>query len=660
MSGSDAYRRHGFDHSGGSDGLDGSKHLADVNGGETLADVAARRAQRQQAGESARRGRLAVGPAELTASAESQLMADSFARLRALGETAHAVGAALGLMAAELAASEAFDRVERVATLLVEQAAALDPLAVGDWFDALGDDLELALSLEGLDTTFDPVSAELRFGDDPAAVLAAFQEQALAVAATQGDSVSVGVRLRIGKAQALRLAARALVERRAEERSAAPETALVFYSAAASERLLTLRALVEWERRGLGAQTRLCVILCDAAGALAGPALELIGVGGVSGAALESPESTESRDSIASAASAASAAGLPVSREAWRRFAEQASAARRLRDAESAWTSWSGAPLALMPDHLRVIAREPAPEGLERVAARLRALRRQVAACALASHVERGERVERGDLLLRFAGARPASVWLSSGELASADIEDSEAAEAIIGLADWAYRDASPDKLAIARQALADTLPAGATVPLAQLAAAAGPALDAARTNFAIYLRGATERYFQLRAAAQQAVSGFAEATRAAVASLTSDITDNLFRTVGLIVGVIIAWLIQPSASLTLVKIAAALYTGYVAFIMLYLLRARQARYHLERQGLDDTLAAMAELTAAERERLRKPALDAEAHFERYYRLTRVIYATLAVAGALLFVLMFTPLGQVIVPAVPVAPHTAR
>ncbi len=220
----------------------------------------------------------------------------------------------------------------------------------------------------------------------------------------------------------------------------------------------------------------------------------------------------------------------------------------------------------------------------------------------------------------------------------------------MIALADWAYRDASPDKLAIARQALADTLIAGATLTLAQLCVAAAPALDTARANFAIYLRGATERYFQLRAAAQQTVSGFADATRTAVASLTSDVTDNLFRTVGLIVGVIIAWLIQPGASLPLARIAAALYTGYLMFIVWYLLRARQARYHLERKGLDDTLAAMSELTQTERERLRKPAGDAEAHFERYYRLTRGIYLALAAVGALFFLLMLTPAAYTLVP----------
>lgn len=651
MSGADAHNRPDKRSDGAYDPGE-LGHAGDVNAADTLADVA----NIWPAGTTDWTDRRPARQAD--AASESLEVAEAFARLRALGEAVQAVGAALGLTADELAASEAFDRVERFIPLAVERVAALDLAAARDWFAALGADLELDLTLEGLDTTFEPVSADLRAEDDPAGALARFQQAAQDVAATQGDSVSVGARLRIGKAQAQRLARQALAQRRLTlgEGAAAPELALVFYCAAACERLLTLRAAPEWERRGLGgAEARLCVALCDAAGYLAGPALEVIGVASASSASLVA--------ALAAADGAVKDAvgeWLPMSRAAWRRFAERAATERRLRAAESAW---SGVPLTLTPDHLRVAPREPRAAsaqdgqedaervgelvGLGRIAARLQTLRAQVAACALASHVERSE---QAGMLARFAGARPAVAQVA----ASGDELTDTSAQAIIALAEWAYRGASPDTLAIARQALAETLPAGATLTLTQLGDAAGPALDAARANLAIYLRGATERYFQLRATAQQTVNGFAEATRTAVASLTSDVTDNLFRTVGLIVGVLIAWLIQPSASLTLVKIAAALYTAYVVFIMLYLLRARQARYRMERNGLDDTLAAMSELTPTERERIRKPARAAEAHFERYYRLTRAMYLVLAVAGGLFFLLMFTPLGQAI------TPHVAR
>ncbi|HEY7849569.1 MAG TPA: hypothetical protein VIC27_05850, partial [Ktedonobacterales bacterium] len=234
-----------------------SADLADVAGGAAQARAVARR-----------RG----PPAPL-----------ALARLRTLGEVTRAVGVALGMTADEQAASEAFDRLERVASLTVEQVAALDDAEARRWFELLGDDLELDLTLEGLDATLDSVSAELRAADDPAGALVGFQRAALAVAETQGDSVSVSARLSVGKRQAQGLAEQALRERGVEQAGSAtapsaPEAALVFYSAAACERLLTLRVAPDWGRRGLGGgEARLCVVICAGAGYLAGPALEVIG-----------------------------------------------------------------------------------------------------------------------------------------------------------------------------------------------------------------------------------------------------------------------------------------------------------------------------------------------------------------------------------------------
>lgn len=542
----------------------------------------------------------------------------TLAQLRLLGKTALAIGAAFDLTSRDLGLREGFDRIEVGATVAVPQIVALAPAEVRRWFELLGDDLTLALMLEGLDPAMDAVNADLRVSDDPIEALEEFQQAAQSVFDTQGDSVNVSVRLTLGKRRAQRLAEQVLAERRAGQAVSAstPEAAVVFYRTETVERLLTLRAAADWGKRGLGGgDQRLCVFLCEGAGYLAGPALEVIGA-----ACDTAPE------------------WLTVSRAAWRRFAERMAAERRLRDAESAWSGFS---LTLAPEHLWLVQRE---SGLARIAERIAALRAQVAACALASHVERTEGSEsgpQGDLTLRFAGARPAIARLTTATLPT-DLE-AQPRDALIALVDWAYRDASPDKLAIARQALADTLTAGAILTLGQLSVAASTAIDTARANFAIYLRGATERYFELRASAQQTVSGFAEATRKAVTDLTSDVTDNLFRTVGLIVGVLIAWLIQPGASYTLAHTATLLYTLYVVFIITYLLRARRARYDLERKALDDTLAAMAELTQAERERLRQPARDAELHFEQYFRLTRAIYLALAILGALVFLLMFLP-----------------
>ncbi len=551
----------------------------------------------------------------------------ALAALRGMGEMARALGLAFGFSQDALAAAEVFDRVEGNINRTVAEIAGVEDAALRQAFALFGDDLELDLSLSGLDPSLDPVTAELRAGRDPLRALADFRAAAEDVAATQGDSVSVDVRLRIGKTAALAQAQRLLAARAAKAVAPeAPVACVVFYAEAALWRLLAPRAGSLWRERGPGGdERRALVALCEGTGYLAGVALEVIGAAG--------PAPTEWRT---------------LTPQAWRRFTRRVARARKLRDDESAW---SGLDLPFMPDHLRVTVRMP---GLEAVAERLAGLRVAIAACALASDLTSDGRVA----MLRFAGTRPATLRLDLAAPSAAPVPPAtdagpgqdEEPDALIALADWAYRDASPDRLAIAREALGGELPIAAEATLDGVRAAAGPALGAARANLALYLRRAAERYFQLRDAARDAINGYADATRKAVSDLTSDVVDNLFKTAGLIAGVVIAGLIEPTASRAVATLAALLYTVYVAFIMWYLLRARHERYTLERGALDSTLEAMSELTGEERRKLRAPAAQASAYFERYYRRTWRIYLALALLGVLTLILIQTPLWRVITP----------
>lgn len=575
--------------------------------------------------------RLAPVGSDGTAETPSAVM-EPLAALQRMGEAARALGLAFGFSQDALAAAEAFDRLEGDINRTVEEIASAGDAALTEAFTLFGADMELDLALSGLDPSFDPVTAELRAGQAPLRALADFRAAVDAVAATQGDSVSVDLRLRIGKAAALAQAQRLLAARAAQDAPPeAPVACVVFYTEAALRRLLSLGAASRWRERALGGdERRALVALCEGTGYLAGVALEVIGAAG--------PAPSE---------------WLTLTPQSWRRFAQRVTKARTLRDDESAW---SGLDLPFMPDHLRVAARMP---GLEAVAERLATLRAAVAACALASDLAPDGRM----VMLRFAGIRPATLRLDLATppvapVSGASQERDEEPDALIALVDWAYRDASPDRLAIARDALGRELPVAAETTLEGVRAAAAPALSAARANLTLYLRGATERYFQLRGVAQAAINSYADATRKAVTDLTSDVVDNLFKTVGLIAGVIIAGLIEPTASRPVAAFAAALYIAYVVFIMWYLLRARYARYALERRALSATLEAMSELTGDERRKLRAPAAQASAHFERYYRLTWRIYLTLAILGVVVFILILTPLWPVIAP-LPAATPTA-
>lgn len=542
--------------------------------------------------------------------------------LSGYGVAVREIGAALGRSPAQMAATEALDRLEILATLPLEKLAAWDIAAVAAWFAAFGTDLRLDLSLSGLDLPADAPVAALRSVQAPQEALTHFIEEAQTLAENQGDEVMVEARLSLGKAQAA-ASAHALLAARQEylgtpEMLANTKIAIV-YHAPAFHRLLAPTALSDWERLGLArTDGRAFVVLCDSAGYLAGIALEVLG-----------------------AQTADEPHWLLLSRAAWRQFNERAHEIRQLRDDE---TLWASAPQALTPAHLRAVQRA---SGLEATAALLAETHAALAAAYLASSVQRAA---DGSLSLRFAGARPCACALPRTPSISTNISgqrDTAFTDAALArLAAWAYDHASPDKLVIAREALARELPAGGMMTLAQIEHAAAGALEVARANFAIYLRHNTEQYFQLRQQALDAVSAYAETVRKSVSDLTGDVVDNVYRTVGLLVGVIIAGLLQPSLSLTIERLAVLLYTAYIAFTLWFLLGARERRFTLESRDLDQRLAAMPELSETERARLRQQPTAEQAYFRTYFHWTQRIYLALAILGTLYFILLLTPLGQ--------------
>jgi hypothetical protein len=525
------------------------------------------------------------------------------AQLHTFAEVIADMGAALNISPARLAEGEALERLEVVARLGVEQLARCDAARVRGWFAALADDLALDLRLDGQDPDLPAVAGALRAGDDPAGALQAFLASARRAAETQGDALRVEARLAVAKARALTLAGDLLAQRHGV---AEPGHVAVFYSAAAWNALLSLATIPYLEQSGLvSAEGRTCVVLCDAPGYLAGAALECVGAG-----------------------SSAAPDWLPVSPAALRQLVAHEEETRRLLAEEGGWPD---APRILTTEQLHLIARAP---GLEATAARLATLRAELAAASLAS-VAQGNMAN--GLTLRFSGVRPATCVLPAHEERDATLTSGEA---LARLAEWATRRGTVDTLIIARECLARELSPGQAVSLAEVAQAAVDALEAAKANFTLFVRGQTDRYFTARQAAQDTVAAYAEAVRKAVSDLTGDVVDTVYRTVGLLAAVAVAGLIQPAVSPLLALLAAVLYSGYIAFIIFFLLRARDDRFALEQSALATRLAGMSELTTAERARIREPAATADSYFRRYMARTRLIYYTLLAAGVAVAVLL--------------------
>lgn len=544
---------------------------------------------------------LADGVAPMGASHPTHPSDPYLAQLHHLAQTITNIGAALGISRQRLVEGEAQERLEVVARLTVEQLGRCDGARVQAWFAAFADDLALDLRLDGQDPDMPTVAASLRAGNDPSDVLRTFQASAQSAAETQGDDVSVEARLAISKEHALALA-REVVTQRAGV--VAPALVAVYYAADAWNDLLCLASVPYLEQSGLmRADGRTCVLLCDATGYLAGAALECVGA-----ALLSAPD------------------WLPVSPAAFRQFVAREEASRRLLAEEGGWPD---APRVLTTEMLHLVARAP---GLEGTAARLSTLRAELAAAALASVVQ-GKMTD--GLTLRFAGVRPATCALS----ATSDTHEPDmVGDVLARLAEWATRRGTVDTLIIARECLARELPAAHGVTLAEVAKAAVDALEASKANFTLFIRGKTDRYFAARQAAQDAVANYAESVRKAVSDLTSDVVDNVYRTVGLLVAVVIAGLFQPAVSPWLALVASVLYIAYIAFVVYFLLRAHEDRFTLEQAALTARLDGMTELTVVEGQRIREPALSADAYYQRYMARTCGIYRALLALGVVVAV----------------------
>ncbi|MGZ3681095.1 MAG: hypothetical protein ACXWQR_21935, partial [Ktedonobacterales bacterium] len=196
------------------------------------------------------------------------------AEIAGYGALVGEIGAALEISAAQLAAVEALERVETTVSLPIERVAGWNGRRVAEWFGALDSDLQIDLRLSGMDSQTTAASVVLRAGRDPVGKLRDFIANAESASRSQGNELAIEARMSVGKGRAV-AAATMLASGRAEY-FGAPEMlertrVIVFYHSVAWQRLLSPRALFDWETLGLVREDgRTIVVLCDGTGYLAG------------------------------------------------------------------------------------------------------------------------------------------------------------------------------------------------------------------------------------------------------------------------------------------------------------------------------------------------------------------------------------------------------
>jgi hypothetical protein len=209
---------------------------------------------------------------------------------------------------------------------------------------------------------------------------------------------------------------------------------------------------------------------------------------------------------------------------------------------------------------------------------------------------------------------------------------------ALFGLYAWSYENSSSDKLNIARQIVAFQLGDDAHKNFQLLVDRSAEILRTARNNFQVYLRKGVEDYFTRRLKLVEFVAQFSQSTAAAVTQLTSDLTGDLYKTVGVILGVVLAALVDPRATRPVIFWTSLLYLGYILLILAYALPSVYFRFASSIQHYRSSKNEMRSLLS-EDEILKtesKTYTDSLWLFRIYFGLTNGIYAALAALAYLI------------------------
>jgi hypothetical protein len=149
----------------------------------------------------------------------------------------------------------------------------------------------------------------------------------------------------------------------------------------------------------------------------------------------------------------------------------------------------------------------------------------------------------------------------------------------------WAYQEPVSDRIAIVRHVISILLPESGGDNFTNLLNKSDEILGVAKSNYQLALRKGVELYFDRRLKVSEFLQNFAKATGESVSQLGSDLVGNLYKTVGIILGVVVAALAAPQHIPIVSYVTSLLYFLYLVLIIFYLLPSDYWRFrsrHME------------------------------------------------------------------------------
>ena len=99
--------------------------------------------------------------------------------------------------------------------------------------------------------------------------------------------------------------------------------------------------------------------------------------------------------------------------------------------------------------------------------------------------------------------------------------------------------------------------------------------LKSAKSNFQFFLKRSVELYFDKRIKVSEFLHKFSEEVSKSISGVTTELVNDLYKTIGIIVGVMIAGLVDPPKMPIIVHWTSLLYFIYIIFILVLLLPSR-------------------------------------------------------------------------------------
>lgn len=181
-------------------------------------------------------------------------------------------------------------------------------------------------------------------------------------------------------------------------------------------------------------------------------------------------------------------------------------------------------------------------------------------------------RIRDNMLVCDFFGHKHVQVHLNPAD-------DKPASTALFNLFQWAYDNASSDKIGVLRQIISLQLTEKPGKNYDLLLENANVILISAKSNFQFFLRRSVELYFDKRLKVSEFLHKFSNDIGKSISDMASELISNLYKTVGVVLGVMIATLVDPPKTPVIVHWTSLLYFIYIVFILLLLLPSYYLRF---------------------------------------------------------------------------------